>query len=274
MPGDKHNIRVAILDLYAGEPNEGMRSIHGILDSYFLNLGLNFQKTEFEVRLKRQLPGLDYDIYISTGGPGSPLESKGSEWENLYFNWIDAVEAFNRNDNNKRKKYVIFICHSFQLACRYFELGNVAKRKSTAFGVFPVHLVGEGKEEPAFQGLDETFYAVENRDYQVIQPNRQKLEEMGASVLAIEKERPHVPLERAVMAIRFNEYMLGTQFHPEVEPSGLRNYLTREDRKVISSHGFDKWQSMIEHLNDPQKIHLTYSNVLPNFLDQVVAGLK
>ena len=33
-------------------------------------------------------------------------------------------------------------------------------------------------------------------------------------ILCVEKERPHVPYERAVMAIRFNEHMIGTQFLP------------------------------------------------------------
>jgi GMP synthase-like glutamine amidotransferase len=148
----------------------------------------------------------------------------------------------------------------------------VAKRKSTAFGVFPVHIVEPGQDEPIFNGLPDPFYAVENRDYQVIQPDFKKLEEIGASILAIEKERPHVPLERAVMALRFNDYMLGTQFHPEVEPEGMRQYLQREEKKerVIENHGIDKWESMLSQLDDPQKISWTYSRVIPNFLEEAL----
>ena len=92
---------------------------------------------------------------------------------------------------------------------------------------------------------------------------------MGATILAIEKERPHVPLERAVMAMRFNKYMVGTQFHPEADAPGVLYYLESEDKKpvVIKNHGYEKWQSMIEQLNDPDKILHTYQHVLPNFLD-------
>jgi hypothetical protein len=106
----------------------------------------------------------------------------------------------------------------------------------------------------------------------VIQPDYKKLEEIGASILAIEKERPHVPLERAVMALRFNDYMLGTQFHPEVEPEGMSRYLQRDEKKesVIQDHGIDKWESMITQLNDPEKISWTYSRVIPNFLEQAL----
>lgn len=266
-----NKIRVAILDLYEGAPNQGMRCIRELVRSYYKEHNYQLILDEFEVRISKQVPGIDYDIYISSGGPGSPLESKGSEWEDAYFNWISQIEAYNNDPRNTHKKHVLFICHSFQLACRYFEVGNVAKRKSTAFGVFPVHLMEDGKDEPIFSGLEDPFYAVDSRDYQVIQPNYEKMESMGAAVLAIEKERPHVPLERAVMAIRFNDYMLGTQFHPEADATGMSMYLQREDRKeiVIENHGFDKWKSMIEQLNDPDKILWTYSHVIPNFLHRV-----
>jgi hypothetical protein len=35
---------------------------------------------------------------------------------------------------------------------------------------------------------------------------------------------------------------------------------------VIDNHGEEKWESMIEQLNDPDKIMWTYAHVLPNFL--------
>lgn len=263
-------IRVAILDLNEGQPNQGMRCIREILKNYSSEHHLQLSFTEFEVRVEKQLPGLDYDIYISSGGPGSPLESEGSEWEKLYFGWIKKVEAYNSNRQNLYKKNVLFICHSFQLACRYFEVGQVAKRKSNSFGVFPVHVIEQ--QEPVFCGLNDPFYAVDSRDYQVIEPDYEHLEKIGASVLAIEKERPHVPLERAVMAIRFNDYMLGTQFHPEADATGMSMYLQREDKKemVIENIGYDKWQAMIGELNDPDKIKLTYAHVIPNFLNQAL----
>ena len=265
---DHKLIRVAILDLYEGQVNQGMRCIRELLNQFGEQHHLDLVWDEFEVRLKKQLPDLTYDIYISSGGPGSPLDSEGSEWEQLYFDWLNTVEEYNQNLLNPHKKQVLFICHSFQLACRYFKLATVMKRKSTAFGVFPIHMLDEGKLEPVFDGLQDPFYAVDSRDYQVVQPDFQRFEELGASILAIEKERPHIPLERAIMAIRFNENMIGTQFHPEADAVGMSIYLQRDDKKqtVIENHGFEKWESMIEQLNDPDKILYTYSHVIPNFL--------
>ena len=275
---EKRSIKVAILDLYEGIENQGMRCIREILNQYSEINNLELVWDEFEVRVQQQLPDLSYDIYISSGGPGSPLESENSEWEAKYFKWLSDVEIFNKNPSNIEKKYVLFICHSFQLACRHYEIAKVEKRRSTAFGVFPVHMLEQEKEEPVFAGLQDPFYAVDSRDYQVIQPNRQRLRQMGATILCIEKDRPHIPLERAVMAVRFNDYMIGTQFHPEADAVGMTMYLQRDDKKktVIENHGFEKWESMISHLNDPDKILWTYSHIIPNFLstsiDQLVGA--
>jgi len=247
------------------------------------------------VRLEHQVPDLSYDIYISSGGPGSPLESEHSEWEKKYFHWLQEIEQYNNSlaapghdsitapSHNSFAtsghdslsapghfpKQVLFICHSFQLICRHYAIANVTNRKSTAFGVFPVHIQPDGLHEPVFEGLQDPFYAVDSRDYQVIQPDNDRLTSMGAHILAIEKERPLVPLERAIMAVRFNQYMIGTQFHPEADPGGMSMYLQREDRKktVIAEHGEEKWSSMIEQLNDPDKIRWTNSHVIPNFLN-------
>ena len=273
---ENKSIRIAILDLYEGFVNQGMRCIREILNQFGEVNNLDIIWDEFEVRLEKQTPDLSYDIYISSGGPGSPLESEGSEWEKVYFNWLSRVERWNQNPANVQKKQVFFICHSFQLICRHYKVAQVSKRKSTSFGVFPMHLLKDGKEEHIFNGLKDPFYSVDSRDYQVITPDHNKLRHMGASILAIEKERPHIPLERAIMAIRFNENMIGTQFHPEADAIGMSLYLQTEEKKktVIENHGIEKWQSMIDHLNDPEKIMWTYAHILPNFLFQSVENLQ
>jgi GMP synthase-like glutamine amidotransferase len=269
-------VKIAILDLYEGEPNEGMRCLHEILRQYAGNNNLQLEWKEFDVRLKQEVPDMSYDIFISSGGPGSPLESRYSEWEQHYFGWLNEVERWNMNPDNLQKKFVFFICHSFQLAARHYNAGIISKRHSTAFGVFSIHMLQDGFDEPVFHGLKDPFYAVDSRDFQLTQPNYDVLNKMGAKVLCIEKERPHVPYERAIMGIRFNEYMIGTQFHPEADVAGMIRYLNREDKKktVIENYGEEKWRSMLGHLNDPDKILLTYSHVLPNFLNQAVEQLS
>ena len=78
------------------------------------------------------------------------------------------------------------------------------------------------------------------------------------------------------MGMRFNEYMIGTQFHPEADAIGMSMYLQTEEKKkiVIEQHGAEKWHSMIEQLNDPDKIMWTYAHVLPNFITRAHMQLQ
>jgi GMP synthase-like glutamine amidotransferase len=273
---EKKQFRIAILDLYEGVANQGMRCIREIINQFSDVNNLDICWDEFDVRQKNEVPDLSYDIFISSGGPGSPLDSAGSAWEKVYFTWLHTIEKWNANEANIQKKYVFFICHSFQLACRHYNIGNVCQRKSTSFGVFPVHLLKDGKREIVFEEMKDPFYAVDSRDFQVIEPKHNTLSQLGATILAIEKERPHVQLERAIMAVRFNEYMIGTQFHPEADAVGMSMHLQTEDKKktVVENYGHDKWSSMIEQLNDPDKIVYTYEHILPNFLQIAVQNLQ
>ena len=275
-PIQKQGLRIAVLDLYNGVANQGMRCIREMLLQLRETQEREIDWDEFNVRQKNELPDLTYDIFISSGGPGSPLETEGAEWETVYFEWLQQIEQWNNEKENTQKKYIFFICHSFQLACRYYKIGNLCKRKSTAFGIFPVHLLSNGKDEPVFKEMQDPFYAVDSRDYQVIEPDHQQLQRIGASILAIEKERPQVLLERAIMAIRFNEYMIGTQFHPEADASGMSLYLQTNEKKktIIENYGLEKWEQMITHLNDPDKILFTNSHILPNFLLTAIHQLR
>lgn len=272
---DNSPVQIAILDLYDGHANEGMRCIHQIIDEWSESMGLDVVKKVFDVRQKNEVPDNSYDVYISSGGPGDPLSSRYEDWDISWCRWVNEMERWNNNPANAQKKHVFFICHSFQLASRYFNAGLVCKRRSTAFGVFPVHMLEAGKREEVFDGLKDPFYAVDSRDYQVIQPNHALLRDSGGQILCIEKMRAHVPYERAVMGIRFNPFMIGTQFHPEADAVGMSMYLRRDDKRktIIENHGEEKLNSMLSHLEDPDKILWTYSHILPNFLNQAVGDL-
>lgn len=268
-------VKVAILDLYDGHPNQGMRSIRDILKNYSEKNNLSLHYDVFDVRLKKEIADTSYDIYISTGGPGSPLDSEGSEWEKLYFTLIRQLEDINSSDSGV-KKPVFFICHSFQLMCRYYALGNICERKSPSYGIFPIHKTEAGMTEPVFEHLPEKFYAVDSRKWQVIEPNKSQFDAIGAQLLALEKERPHVPLERALMAIRFSPYFIGTQFHPEADPEGMKIFFQKEEKRnqIIQDLGEEKLNKMLAQLSDPDKIMLTQSVILPTFLDQALQCLQ
>ena len=263
-------IRIAILDMYAGHSNQGMRGIKQIVeDQVFPN-----EWKVFDVRSKNELPGLDYDIYISTGGPGSPVTGI-EEWDKRWCKLMDDIREYNKRATGN-KKYVFLICHSFQMLVHHWGIADITKRRSTAFGIFTMHKTPAGEKEPLLMSLDEPFYAVDSRDYQVVQPKKAAMSGIGAKLLCIEKERSHVPLERATMGIRFSDEIIGFQFHPEADEFGMNLYFHRAEKKkqIIENHGEKKYYEMMEYLKDKNKIHLTYSTILPGFLKTAAASLR
>ncbi len=261
------SIKIAVLDLYEGEANEGMRCIRQLLEQFKNDHQLDLTYQVFDVRLKKEIADLGFDAYISSGGPGSPLASEGSDWERNYFGLMDDIRRHNSR-NPFDKKNVFLICHSFQIFCRHYKYAMVTKRKGTAFGVMMVNKTKEGRSEPLFKNLPDPFYSVDSRDYQILNPSEEKIWSGGGQIICIEKDRPHVGLERAVMAIRFDESFVGTQFHPEADSEGMYNHLMQEARKkaVIEKHGEKKYYQMLQYLNEPDKIKLTYRTIIPGFL--------
>lgn len=261
------DLKLAILDMNDNHPNQGMRCIREIVAEYEDRLSWE----EFDVRHKNEVPGLEYDIYICSGGPGSPLD--GGEWKEKFFNLIDSAWTYNQTAQNK--KYFFFICHSFQLACEHFELGKIAPRKSTSFGVYPVHKSKAGRKDPILERLSDPYHAVDSRDWQLIQPRLKVFEEHGAKILSLEKIRTHVEYERAIMAVRFSDEFVGTQFHPEADPIGMKEHFTKQENrdKVIKNFGEEKYNDMMEHLDDPDKIALTHSTILPTFIESSIQQL-
>ncbi len=266
-------IRVAILDMYDNFRNEGMRCIRQLLQRAETDNDVQFQVDTFNVRANNEVPDLSYDIYISSGGPGSPLASADA-WEPRYFAFIDSFLAYNQQ--HEAKKHLLAICHSFQLVSRHLKVGLISKRKSTSFGILPIHLTEAGLAEPVFQGLPEPFYAVDSRDYQLTHLEMSRLDELGAEVLCLEKERPHIPLARATMAIRFTPELLGTQFHPEADGDGMLRYMLTDERKqqVVETYGEQKYHEMVELLSDPSTIEHTESVIVPAFLRRAIAAVS
>lgn len=266
----KKKINLAILDMYDGEVNQGMRCIKDILNRFSDQISYRV----YDVRGKAELPDiLEYDLYISTGGPGSPLDGNGN-WDLKYFDLLDQIWIWNQNHSHK--KHILLICHSFQMACRHFGLGKLSKRKSTSFGVMSIHKTQDGLNDPLFQNLDNPFWAVDSRDYQVLQPNHKKFNLLGAKIIALEKIRTHVEYERAIMAIRFSEEIIGTQFHPEADPVSFLTHLKKPEvrEKIIETKGKAKFRTMLEHLVDENKIYKTNETLIPNFLEQSIRKIK
>lgn len=260
-------IRIALLDMNNNHINQGMRNIRELSEAFQENSSEDVSITLFDVRFKNEIPNVaDFDIFVSSGGPGNP-HLEGYEWETPYADFLD--EVWKHNLENDQKKYLFLICHSFQWASIHWALGNICKRKSYSFGVMPIHKTDDGDHDFLLENLSDPFFAVDSRAYQFIEPNEERFEEMGMKIVALEKVRPHIHLERAVMAIRFSEEIFGTQFHPEADPEGMLKNLEEEKNKqaMIENYGMEKYLETIDRMDDPDKILLTQSQILPRFFE-------
>jgi len=269
-------IKIATIDLYNNERNEGMRCIREIVsEAQKRNNGLDISYEVFDTRFKDEVPGLDKDIYISSGGPGSPFEGEGTKWEKDYFNLIQQIWDYNQN-NSERKKYLFFICHSFQMMGSFFKFGTVSQRHSKSFGVMPFTLTKEGKSDNIFKGLSNPFYAADIRQFQVVEPDEKIIKELGAKILSYEIVDDSEKAQPAIAAVRISSEIVGTQFHPEADADSMLYHFKQDERKkqVVEKYGEKRYDEMIEILQRPDTIKKTRQTVIPSFLNHAIDELS
>lgn len=264
-------LRLALLNLYDGVPNQGMRALREIIDTYSSNI----EYTEFDIRGKHEIPDTSFDIYISSGGPGNPTEGDGiwnKNWNNLVQNLWDHNKI---TENPKDRKYMFFICHSFQMACNYFELGSITRRHSISFGIYPCSKTASGKKDTLLKGVDDRYFVFDSREWQLVQPRLKIFRERGARILSLEKMRDHVAYERAIMAVRFSPEFVGTQYHPEADPEGMKIHFSKPENKaiVVNNFSLQKYNNMMKNLADPECVERTYHSVIPAFIENAISKL-
>ncbi|MCB0689715.1 MAG: homoserine O-succinyltransferase [Saprospiraceae bacterium] len=261
-------LKAAIIDMYDGTPNLGMASIFRVFNEQFPDI----EYEVYDIRGKQEVPSMQYDIYISTGGPGHPLEGNEA-WEDEYYKLLDDIWYHNQKSDSK--KFVFFICHSFQIACDHFGVGKITQRPQDSFGIFRVAKTEAGRTDRLFASLPDPFYAADFRSYQVIDADVVRLQELGIQILAQEYHKNHDFPHLALMAVRFSDTIYGVQFHPEAYPEGMLEYFQQESRKkvIIEQFGRAAYEEMIFHTKDPIKVSLTNKKVLPGFLEYATRSL-
>lgn len=269
-------IKIATIDLYNGERNEGMRCIRDLaLEAESRhNLKAAFSYQTYETRLRGDIPAInDFDVLISSGGPGDPFDGEGTQWEKDYFKLLDSIVSHNAS-GVENKKYIFFICHSFQLMARYFKFADVNQRYKKSFGIWSFQKTNDGKDDIMFDQLNNPFYAADFRQYQVVNPNGKVIQELGASILST--ELPHSNgHESALMAVRISDEIAGTQFHPEADAESMIYHFRQDERKqyITEQFGEQKYYEMLAGLEEPDKIKKTRSAVIPSFLDNAINKL-
>ncbi|HPR64675.1 MAG TPA: glutamine amidotransferase [Thermoanaerobaculia bacterium] len=125
--------------------------------------------------------------------------------------WIGTIADWIRRAVRSGKP-ILGVCFGHQMLGR--ALGGTVRRCTNGLelGTVEIHLTGEGKSDPLFEGLPDTFQAQETHVDEVVTPPP------GAHVLA---KNSH----SAIQAMACGEDVWGVQFHPEITDEIMRSLI-------------------------------------------------
>lgn len=252
-------INLCIIDMNNGLENQAIKSFRKIVDEFSIwlleqNRKLKIYSQEISIRNQDVDNIPDADIYLSTGGPGSPWDGKNLSWEKKYFELLDCI----KNNSNKS---ILGICHSFQLMSRWSGRGDVRLRpQGKKFGIMPVYVTTEGEKSSLFKNFSDRLFAFEHRDWEVVNYH-------GPGILARES-RDGVSKGEAILGMEFESNIHGVQFHPEAESEGILFWLSKPDKKqeIIDVYGEELFESMIKNLNREDRVIHTRNLFIPQWL--------
>jgi homoserine trans-succinylase len=157
---------------------------------------------------------------------------------------------------------------------RHFKFAEVNERFKKSFGIWRFRKTDDGKNDELLNGLSDPFYAADFRQFQVVHPDMQRMNELGAKILSMEMEHQDGH-PSAIMAARISDEIAGTQFHPEADADSMLYHFRQQERKdfLINQFGESKYDEMMGYLNDPATIRLTRDTVIPAFLNNALNKL-
>src|SRR5262245_61378219 len=89
-------LRICLIDMNNGQANQGIRCLRRILDAFvaqvrLANPGIEAEIAYVEPRNKQAAYPTDCDLYVSSGGPGSPFDGESEEWYRGFGRLVDGL---------------------------------------------------------------------------------------------------------------------------------------------------------------------------------------
>lgn len=264
-------LRVCLVDMNNGHVNQAMRCLRGIVASFFdrvrrENPGLVCEIGEVSPRDTNNIFPDGYDLYISTGGPGSPFDGDGQPWVTDYSRFLDTV-AESAICGGETQSALFAICYSFEMVVRHFKLAAIEPRSERKFGVMPVYTTSEGQTHPLLRAFGDRLFAFEHRNWEAIDLDKQRLDSLGGLLLARES-RDGLSKGRAILGLDVTAGIEAVQFHPEADRPGVMNWVSRPEQAAAfkAAYGELTYQAMLRTLDDPRRLARTYSLVIPGWM--------
>ena len=255
-----------------GVANEATRCFRRIGDAFLArvraaNPGLETSFKHVQPRNLGELPDEDVDLVLSSGGPGSPFDGIDDPWATGYRKFLDRAIEKNRADPATGPS-VFAVCHSFELAVIHFGVGTMRLRKGTKFGLMPAYLTADGQKNTVFEDFEDWLFAFEHRDWEAVDLNAQRLQELGGALLARESRPDRQDKGEALLSFAFGPGVVGTQFHPEADRPGVIAWITRPEKAKAfkETYGEVLYDRMMKSLSDPNRLARTFALLIPGWL--------
>jgi GMP synthase-like glutamine amidotransferase len=265
------SLRLCLVDMNNGHPNQAMRCFRVLIDGFFAkvkahNPGLDTRMIVVQPRNQHELPPDDCDLYLSSGGPGSPFEHDGEPWLDAYRAWLDSIAERNVRDETAAPG-LLGVCYTFELLIVHYRLADMVQRSSRKFGVMPVYMTDDGLQHPLTAPFRDRLFAFENRSWEAVNLDERRLRELGGKLLARES-RDGVSKGRGLLAFSFAPGIEGTQFHPEAEKPGVVAWLRKREQAeaFIEAYGAITYQRMLRTLDNPERLAKTFTTLIPGWL--------
>jgi homoserine O-succinyltransferase/O-acetyltransferase len=265
-------LKICIIDMNDGQPNQAMRCLRGLTEQFVArvqatNPGLPFELAHTSPRDLGHDTPRDADLYLSTGGPGSPYDGDGALWMSAYSRFLDDLSdtaaAF-----PQRAPSLFVICHSFQLAVRHFKLATVVERGTLKFGVMPIYTTEQGQRHPLLAPFGDRLFAFEHRRWQAIDLDELRLRARGGQLLAGESRPALSDKGKAILALDFGPGIEGVQFHPEADRAGVMSWIKRAETAEAfrEVYGESTFRAMMRTLDNPARLARTYDLFIPRWM--------
>ncbi len=264
-------LRLCIIDMNNAHVNQAMRCLRGIAAGFFAHVArhnpmLTCELVEVSPRDTGNPVPRDCDLYVSSGGPGSPFDGDGQPWLSDYGRFSEGVaESAARGGADRRALFAI--CYSFEMVVRHFKLAHIGPRAERKFGVMPIYTTPEGQRHPLLAAFGDRLFAFEHRNWEAVELDEARLKNLGGSVLARES-RDGVSKGRALLALDVAPGIEAVQFHPEADRPGVMNWVARPEQAAAfkAVYGEVTYQAMLRTLDDPRRLARTFALVIPGWL--------
>jgi GMP synthase-like glutamine amidotransferase len=264
-------LRLCIVDMNNAHVNQAMRCLRGLAQGFFdhvrqANPTLACELVEVSPRDTNNPVPRDCDLYLSSGGPGSPFDGDGQPWNADYGRFAEGVvEASSRGGADQRALFAI--CYSFEMVVRHFKIAHIGPRAERKFGVMPIYTTAEGQRHPLLAAFGDRLFAFEHRNWEAIELDETRLRAMGGALLARES-RDGVSKGRALLALDVAPGIEAVQFHPEADRPGVMNWVARPEQAAAfkATYGEVTYQAMLRTLDDPRRLARTFALVIPGWL--------